>query len=72
MEEPHHQNFEPHPLSGGEIWSKTCFFFAKLAVAFYSTDFLETCTNGGPHGDTPPVIFSEFLSWWDKGKIHEN
>jgi len=36
----------------------------KFAVAFYSTDFLETCTNDGPHGDTPSVIFSEFLSWY--------
>jgi len=72
MKEPHHQNVEPVPLSGDEIWSKTCFFFAKFAFAFYSTDFLEICTNNGQHGDTPSVIFSEFLSCWNKGKIHEN
>ena len=48
------------------------FFFAKFAVAFYSTDFLETCKNDGPHGDAPSVVFSEFLSWWNKGKIHKN
>jgi len=71
MKKLHHQNFEPPPLSGGETWSKTCFFFAKFAVAFYSTAFLETCTNDGPHGDTPSVIFSEFLSWWNKGKTYE-
>jgi len=64
MKELHYQNFEPPPLSGGEIWSKTCFFFAKFAVVFYSTDFLETRTNDRPHGDTPSVIFSEFLSWY--------
>ena len=62
MKEPDHQNVEPPPLSDGEIWSKTCFFFAKFAVAFYSTDFFETCTNDGPYGDTRSVIFSEFLS----------
>ena len=27
MKEPHQQNFEPPPLSGGEIWSKTYVFF---------------------------------------------
>jgi len=72
MKEPHHQNFEPPPLSGGEIWVKTCFFFEKFAVALYSTDFLETCKNDGPHGDAPSVIFSEFLSWFNKGKIRKH
>jgi len=71
MKEPT-TNFEPPPLSGGGILSKTCSFFVKFAAAFYSTDFLETCTNDGPHGDILSVIFSEFLRWWNEGKIHEN
>jgi len=72
IKEPHHQNFEPPPFSGGEIWLKTRFFFAKFAVRFYSTDFLETSKNDGPHRDTLSVIFSGVLSWWNKGKIDKN
>ena len=57
MEELRHENFEPPSLSGGEIWSKRCFFFARFAVAFYSTDFLETCRNDGTNEDTLSVVF---------------
>ena len=37
-------------------------FFLWFTIAFYSTDFLETCTNDEPHGDAPSVIFPEFYA----------
>jgi len=68
MKKPTTKILSPLPSPAVRYGRKRVFSFAKFAVAFYSTDFLETCTNDG--GDTLSVIFSEFLSWWNKGKIH--